>query len=133
VAKKPGHRGDYEVRRKAIRAGRAGVNPVEPVVLPRVFCTDPTGAIGTRLSLRPLLARRVRSDADLGLLMSRERGRMSTRCLTGRNENHCDPLPKFDVADATTRHLTSRGSNGIFCRPALTPTTPGRPVDTGPS
>jgi len=31
--------------------------PVEPVVLPPCFfCTGPTGAIGTRLSLRPLIA-----------------------------------------------------------------------------
>ena len=30
--------------------------PVEPVVLPPCFfCTGPTGAIGTRLSLRPLI------------------------------------------------------------------------------
>ena len=37
VAKKPGHRGEHEVRRQTIRAGKAGVHPVEPVVLPPVF------------------------------------------------------------------------------------------------
>jgi hypothetical protein len=33
VAKEPGHRGEREVSRKTTRAGKAGVNPVEPVVL----------------------------------------------------------------------------------------------------
>jgi hypothetical protein len=37
------------------RAGKAGVFPVEPVVLPPCFCcTGPMGAIGARSSLRPL-------------------------------------------------------------------------------
>ena len=57
VAKKPGHRGECEVSRKTIAQGRP-VDPVEPVALPPCFfCTGPTGAIGTRLSLRPLLWR----------------------------------------------------------------------------
>ena len=37
VAKEPGHRGEHEVSRKTIRAGKTGVIPVEPVVLPPVL------------------------------------------------------------------------------------------------
>src|SRR4029077_20205575 len=44
---------------------------------PRAFCcTGPTGAIGTRLSLRPLLNERDKVDANLGHSLSRERGRV---------------------------------------------------------
>src|ERR1700675_461533 len=62
VAKKPGHRGEREISRKpSRREGR--MFPVEPVVLPPCFfCTGPTGAIGTRLSLRPLIDWRGRNE-----------------------------------------------------------------------
>jgi hypothetical protein len=55
VANKPGHRGEHEGNRKTIAQGKPD-DPVEPVVLPPCFfCTGPTGATGTRLSLRPLI------------------------------------------------------------------------------
>src|SRR3974390_2295222 len=48
--------------------------PVEPVVLPPCFfCTGPTGAIGTRLSLRPLIEEGGMRDARLGRSAPRDR------------------------------------------------------------
>jgi len=55
VARKPGHLGEREVSRKTTAQGKP-VCSGSPVVLPPCFsiCTGPMGAIGTRLSLRPL-------------------------------------------------------------------------------
>src|ERR1700688_1565254 len=51
--------------------------PVEPVVLPPCFfCTGPTGAIGTRLSLRPLNERVRKFKANLGRFQPRDREAM---------------------------------------------------------
>ena len=49
----------------------------EPVVLPPCFfCTGPTGAIGTRLSLRPLNERVRKFKANLGRFQPRDREAM---------------------------------------------------------
>jgi hypothetical protein len=67
VAKEPGHRGEREVSRKPSR-GESRSCSGSPVVLPPCFfcCTGPMGAIGTRLSLRPLNFRWAVNDARLG-------------------------------------------------------------------
>src|ERR1700722_16197975 len=72
VAKEPGHRGEPEVSRKPPR-GESRRCSGSPVVLPPCFfcCTGPTGAIGTRLSLRPLPHEGVKNDARLGHVVSR--------------------------------------------------------------
>jgi hypothetical protein len=58
VAKEPGHRGEHEVSVKTIAQGRSGVSG-EPVVTMLVwffhFPREAAGAMGTRLSLRPLI------------------------------------------------------------------------------
>jgi hypothetical protein len=57
VAKEPGHRGEREGNRKTIAQGRPGISG-EPVVTMLVcfiyFAREAAGALGTRLSLRPL-------------------------------------------------------------------------------
>ncbi len=53
--KKAGRRGEHEGSRKTTAQGKPD-DPATPVVLPPCFfCTGPTGATGTRLSLRPLI------------------------------------------------------------------------------
>src|ERR1700686_4220184 len=73
VARKPGHRGEREVSRKPSRR-ESRMFPVEPVVLPPCFfCTGPTGAIGTRLSLRPLIEEGGNPKAKLARNARRDR------------------------------------------------------------
>src|SRR6476620_8874405 len=73
VARKPGHRGEREGNRKTIAQGKPGCFRLNLWPYPRAFCcTGPTGAIGTRLSLRPLLKGRDTYDARLGHLVPRE-------------------------------------------------------------
>jgi hypothetical protein len=81
VANKPGHRGEHEGNRKTIAQGKPD-DPATPVVLPPCFfCTGPTGATGTRLSLRPLMKRAASTDKA-----SREtRGEIAKLCL-----RHCE-------------------------------------------
>jgi hypothetical protein len=56
VTRKPDHRGEREISRKTIVQGKPDATG-EPVVLPPCFfCTGPTGASDTRLSLRPLFS-----------------------------------------------------------------------------
>ena len=71
--KRAGHRGEYEVSRKPLRRESRVVSGSPVVLLPCFFCTGPMGAIGTRLSLRPLLIERVKCFANLGRNMPRER------------------------------------------------------------
>src|SRR4029077_2734158 len=54
VAKEPGHRGEREGNRKTIAQGKPGCSRFTCGPTPCFFCTGPMGAIGTRLSLRPL-------------------------------------------------------------------------------
>jgi hypothetical protein len=72
VAKEPGHRGERGVSRKPLRRESRRCSG-SPVVLPPCFfcCTGPMGAIGTRLSLRPLLHERVKNDSKLGHVVPR--------------------------------------------------------------
>ncbi len=77
VANKPGHRGEREGNRNTIAQGKPD-DPVEPVVLPPCFfCTGPMGAIGTRLSLRPLFREGAKYSVKLGRIAPRECGRAS--------------------------------------------------------
>ena len=58
VARKPGHREEHEVSRKTIAQGKPECFRLNLWSYPRAFCcTGPTGAAGTRLSLRPLYRR----------------------------------------------------------------------------
>jgi hypothetical protein len=75
VARKPDHQGDHKVTVKTIAQGRPDV----PVNLWRLrscafFAHDATGAVGTRLSLRPLFGHEF---SKLGQGMSRGRCCMS--------------------------------------------------------
>src|SRR4029077_3990166 len=70
-------------------AGKAGCSPLNLYARVRISCTfahETAGAARTRLSLRPLLTKRVKSDAGLGHLMPRECGRISSRCLKFQSE-----------------------------------------------
>jgi hypothetical protein len=83
--KSPSHRGDHEVSRKPLRREGRSVS-AEPVCSCAfslcIFAHETAGAARTRLSLRPLLAERVKSDATLGHVMPRECGPIPSRCLT---------------------------------------------------
>jgi hypothetical protein len=46
-----------------------------------LFVRTTAGAIGTRLSLRPLFAKEGEADANLGRIAPREHERISYRCL----------------------------------------------------
>jgi hypothetical protein len=81
VANKPGHRGEHEVSRKTIRAGKAGVIRLNLWSTRALFVRTTAGAIGIRLSLRPLFSTEGEVDANLGRIAPRERERMSSRCL----------------------------------------------------
>src|SRR5690242_15201421 len=73
VARKPGHREEHEVSRKTIAQGKPELLRLNLWSYPRAFCcTGPMGATGTRLSLHPLISRRVKRDANLGQYMPRE-------------------------------------------------------------
>src|SRR6476620_9016830 len=74
VATKPGHRGEREVSRKPSRRESRAVSGSPVVLLPCFFCTGPMGAIGTRLSLRPLFEKVGETDANLGHLVPRDGG-----------------------------------------------------------
>src|SRR5882672_12530120 len=56
-------------------------------VLLCAFARETAGAARTRLSLRPRLAERVKSDASLGHLLPRECGLIPSRCLKIESEN----------------------------------------------
>jgi hypothetical protein len=74
VANKPGRWGERAISRKPLR-GEGRMIPVEPVVLPPCFfCTGPMGAIGTRLSPRPLNEEGGTSRPDLAPNRRRECG-----------------------------------------------------------
>src|SRR5512141_2022029 len=90
VAKKPGRRGEREISRNTTAQGR----PVDPVVLPPCFfCTGPTGAIGTRLSLRPL-------DFQ-GAIAGTTRAYRAARIRTHECHRHCE---RSEAIHATTTH-----------------------------
>ena len=75
VTRKPDRRGEHEVSRKTIAQGRPGYSG-EPVVTTRVLSTfahEAAGALGTRLSLRPLSCE-AKDRAQLGRIAPRERG-----------------------------------------------------------
>jgi hypothetical protein len=78
---KAGHRGEREVNRKTIAQGRPDAS-AEPVCSCAHFFVhfahETAGAARTRLSLRPLLSGGSETDANLGHLMPRERGRTSS-------------------------------------------------------
>ena len=68
------HRGEHEVSRKTIAQGKPGCFRLHLWSYPGAFCcTGPMGAIGTRLSLRPLHEERAVRQSKLGQFMSRER------------------------------------------------------------
>jgi hypothetical protein len=93
VAKEPGHRGEHEVSRKPLRRESRRVSG-SPVVPPPCFpCTGPTGAIGTRLSLRPLLDGRVKMLRKPRHFVPRECGRTPSRCLKIGSENLLGVVP----------------------------------------
>ncbi|SHG09142.1 hypothetical protein SAMN05444169_0482 [Bradyrhizobium erythrophlei] len=122
VARKPGHRGEREVSRKPSRR-ESRMFPVEPVVLPPCFfCTGPTGAIGTRLSLRPLFTRWAKTDTKLGRIAPRERGGMSAGCLTIESEVHAveseglTPVMACDKREAFAQGERQRRSNPLLQR-----------------
>ena len=78
VTNKPGHRGEPEVSRKTIRAGKTGVTRLSLRSYSRaIYCTGPMGAIGTRFSLRPLHDKEGERYAKLGRIAPRERGCVS--------------------------------------------------------
>src|ERR1700744_4411065 len=83
VARKPGHLGEREVSRKPSRRESRRCSG-SPVVRPPCFfcCTGPTGAHGTRLSLRPLLDEGVKNDARLGHSCREDAGVCLRCCLT---------------------------------------------------
>jgi hypothetical protein len=57
-------------------------------VLLSVFARETAGAARTRLSLRPLLSRRVKDDANLGRIAPRDREDVFTRhCRFARNDD----------------------------------------------
>ncbi|MBR0937487.1 hypothetical protein [Bradyrhizobium jicamae] len=73
------HRGEREISRNPSRRESRDVSGYTCGPTSGAFyCTGPMGAIGTRLSLRPLLERSVKRDARLGQIMSRECERMSS-------------------------------------------------------
>jgi hypothetical protein len=72
VARKPGHRGEHEVSREPIRAGKAGVIRLNLWSTRAFFVRTTAGAIGIRLSLRPLFAKEGETDANLGCFPRRE-------------------------------------------------------------
>src|SRR6185437_3044116 len=64
-------------------AGEAGVAPVHLWSYPRAFCcTGPTGAIGTRLSLRPLPMRGTKVMQGSGISCREDADAYLHRCLT---------------------------------------------------
>src|ERR1700737_961579 len=80
VARKPVHRGEREVSRKPLRReGRpASAEPVCSCALAYAqFARETAGVARTRLSLRPLFSKRVKSHAQLGRTTPRERERIS--------------------------------------------------------
>jgi len=101
VAKKPGHRGEREVSRKPPRRESRRCSG-SPVVLPPCFfcCTGPTGAIGTRLSLRPLNSRGSTDDARPGLGMPRECGVALFPC-------HCERSDAIRTISADEARIAS--------------------------
>jgi hypothetical protein len=83
VTRRIRRRGERGVNRKTIRAGRAGVIPVEPVVPTPVLLVarEAMGAIGTRLSLRPLISHGADDEANLGRIARREGEVMSASAI----------------------------------------------------
>jgi hypothetical protein len=83
VAKKPGHRGEHVYKPlKPLRREMPGVSG-EPVVTTLVryftFAREAAGALGTRLSLRPLIGRVRKFPANLGHIGPRDREVVSSR------------------------------------------------------
>src|SRR5882757_10275890 len=80
--KSSAHQGEREVSRKPLRReGRmSSAEPVCSCALFYVhFARETVGAARTRLSLRPLLVREGKVDANLGQIMPRECGGVSSR------------------------------------------------------
>jgi hypothetical protein len=112
VAREPGHRGEREVSRKTTAQGKPACFRLNLWSYPRAFyCTGPMGAIGARLSLRPLQERRANARARLGLIMSRERGRTSQAGFVRRppsNLRRNGELAWYDRVAGITSHQKAR-------------------------
>jgi hypothetical protein len=97
-------------RRKPLKPLRreAGVFLVEPVVLPPCFfCTGPTGATGTRLSLRPLIEEG--GTCRPNLARNRQRDREAVCCLKLESAHHGLSSPR-SRGPITTGRGCLRGS-----------------------
>ena len=95
VTIKAAHRGEHEVSRKAIARGRPGClgctcqTRVHSLLL---SAHGAAGAVGARLSLRPLSERGTTRLQDSGKIMPRECGRTSLRCFAMREEHSDDTV-----------------------------------------
>jgi hypothetical protein len=112
VATKPGHLGERGVSRKTIAQGRPECSG-SPVVLPPCFFhrTGPTGAIGTRLSLRPLLRVALRPLCSRDERFVHHSGRVASR--------DREPVPMFFRGRPSRRGLMAAPQDEVFMRGAM--------------
>jgi hypothetical protein len=112
VATKPGHQGERGVSRKTIAQGRPECSG-SPVVLPPCFFhrTGPTGAIGTRLSLRPLLRVALRPLCSRDERFVHHSGRVASR--------DREPVPMFFRGRPSRRGLMAAPQDEVFMRGAM--------------
>jgi hypothetical protein len=96
VAKEPGHRGEHVYKPlKPLRREMPGVSG-EPVVTTLVryftFAREAAGALGTRLSLRPLISQGQEFQAKLARIARRDRELVFEASLRGAKRRRSNPF-----------------------------------------